>query len=867
MPESCIVILDNSEHMRNGDYLPTRLEAQRDAARWLVSDITMNSPESTVGIIAGINVLVSNTNNAGQLFQAIKNCSRYSKTNELETSLQVACMALKHRRSKAGSQRIVVFCGSPTADESNFARVRKQIRKNGIALQIVVLGDEPNLELLQTLLNEGHDNIVKLPKGVVPSEFLATATTFTRGTYASDGINDYTDSMMDPDLAMALQVSLQEERTRQEERQQQQQQQQEEDSTRMQEEYVNPLPTLPLDNQETKEETIKTSQEQDIDLTYSESDVATPKAGSLGLSHQKGDEVAKELANIIDLTRVIDSQLKEQEIHQETMPVNSAMAERKRPLHTVPEVPYEVEEGVKSEGKAMNGGTTSTSIPIDEKENDSKASKWRKRLEQNRSSRSLVETNESKLSARSPMSPQLDIYQEDTSHDLNWIVETIHADENGNENIQINLVVQTPTSPPPSPPTSTTGESDDNENPNYSLYVEPPTSPSPQPLSFDELVAEEEDHLVDYDDKAANLNSCVFYEPYSPLKKVPVYKSWENEKGAPHLLFGETDENEQKPVLDNWENEHESEENEVDEEPEVDRYAIPKQVEVFENEPQTPLVSSSCRQYEEEEALLSPNSPGQSNAIVIDKVVEPPMILREYDDGTAAAMLLPGPSSMRRSLYSDPIKVQEEKKEDQSLFPSSPQDWYATNQGSLPNTPSTHSHWSSLNQAFDDYNTAISELSNFLPNQTLALPDLSPSKLPNQQDMVSRMDYDSLAMELTEAKKALGIMKGIVQEKDDMIIALREMLDKMHSGKTRKRASDANELYEEGEKLLTDSLIHDIRRKNRNIQLLKKSLGDDIQSSATLAKSPVPESIKEKRKKKRELEALRAQHKKNTNES
>ena len=66
MPESCIVILDNSEHMRNGDYLPTRLEAQRDAARWLVSDITMNSPESTVGIIAGINVLVSNTNNAGQ---------------------------------------------------------------------------------------------------------------------------------------------------------------------------------------------------------------------------------------------------------------------------------------------------------------------------------------------------------------------------------------------------------------------------------------------------------------------------------------------------------------------------------------------------------------------------------------------------------------------------------------------------------------------------------------------------------------------------------------------------------------------------------------------------------------------------------
>lgn len=40
--------LDNSEWMRNGDYIPTRMEAQHDAANLLCGSKTNSNPESTV---------------------------------------------------------------------------------------------------------------------------------------------------------------------------------------------------------------------------------------------------------------------------------------------------------------------------------------------------------------------------------------------------------------------------------------------------------------------------------------------------------------------------------------------------------------------------------------------------------------------------------------------------------------------------------------------------------------------------------------------------------------------------------------------------------------------------------------------------
>lgn len=43
--------LDNSDWMRNGDYMPSRLDAQQDAANILCTDRINNNPENTVGIL------------------------------------------------------------------------------------------------------------------------------------------------------------------------------------------------------------------------------------------------------------------------------------------------------------------------------------------------------------------------------------------------------------------------------------------------------------------------------------------------------------------------------------------------------------------------------------------------------------------------------------------------------------------------------------------------------------------------------------------------------------------------------------------------------------------------------------------------
>lgn len=50
--ESTMICLDSSEWMRNGDYLPSRLESQQDSAGLIATDRTRGNPENTVGILS-----------------------------------------------------------------------------------------------------------------------------------------------------------------------------------------------------------------------------------------------------------------------------------------------------------------------------------------------------------------------------------------------------------------------------------------------------------------------------------------------------------------------------------------------------------------------------------------------------------------------------------------------------------------------------------------------------------------------------------------------------------------------------------------------------------------------------------------------
>ena len=254
MLESTIVLLDCSEYMRNGDYVPTRLEAQQDAANLVVGAKTQAHPQSTVGVSAGTQMLVSPTREIGQILSALHSArismgsgsQSQSSNSDLTAAVQVASLALKHRPEKNGGQRIVVFVGTPVASEVKaLQKAGRQLKKNNIAIDVVAMGElednEPKLKELVDAANGRGDegertcHLVTIPSGVLPSDVLASspvvgaggafaasaAAAAMGGGAPSGGGNDFSDfggvdPNMDPELAMALRVSMEEERARQE---------------------------------------------------------------------------------------------------------------------------------------------------------------------------------------------------------------------------------------------------------------------------------------------------------------------------------------------------------------------------------------------------------------------------------------------------------------------------------------------------------------------------------------------------------------------------------------------------------------------------------------------------------------------------
>eukprot|EP00339_Tiarina_fusa_P014171 CAMPEP_0117063268 /NCGR_PEP_ID=MMETSP0472-20121206/44164_1 /TAXON_ID=693140 ORGANISM="Tiarina fusus, Strain LIS" /NCGR_SAMPLE_ID=MMETSP0472 /ASSEMBLY_ACC=CAM_ASM_000603 /LENGTH=414 /DNA_ID=CAMNT_0004782899 /DNA_START=111 /DNA_END=1355 /DNA_ORIENTATION=- len=247
--ESCMILLDNSEFMRNGDYVPTRLEAQQDAANLLVGTKTQSHPESTVGVSAGTELLVSPTSDVGKILNALHGLPIKSNTSDVTASVQVASLALKHRRNKNGAQRIVLFVGSPltNVEVRALAKAGRQLKKNNVAIDVVAMGEldenEAKLKELVDAANgrseEGVErtcHLVTIPAGVLPSDVLASspivhggaggsafaasaaAAAATGGGDMGGGFADFggVDPNMDPELAMALRVSMEEERARQE---------------------------------------------------------------------------------------------------------------------------------------------------------------------------------------------------------------------------------------------------------------------------------------------------------------------------------------------------------------------------------------------------------------------------------------------------------------------------------------------------------------------------------------------------------------------------------------------------------------------------------------------------------------------------
>lgn len=100
--EAVMVVVDNSESSRNGDYQPTRFDAQSDAVNTLFNTVTNGNPESSVGLMSmggkGPEVLVTLTTEQGKVLDGLhRTKKKLGGTSHLKTAIQVgAVCSLRH---------------------------------------------------------------------------------------------------------------------------------------------------------------------------------------------------------------------------------------------------------------------------------------------------------------------------------------------------------------------------------------------------------------------------------------------------------------------------------------------------------------------------------------------------------------------------------------------------------------------------------------------------------------------------------------------------------------------------------------------------------------------------------------------------
>ena len=135
--ETTLLWLDLSGFMRNGDYAPSRLACELDAAIATIEAKRGSHPESTVGIVCvtetSTRVLVSATADEPKLLASLHGLTASGGAPDFVVALKTSKLALKHRKTKTGGQRIIIFTGSPiNAKPEELKKLGEQLRKDNV---------------------------------------------------------------------------------------------------------------------------------------------------------------------------------------------------------------------------------------------------------------------------------------------------------------------------------------------------------------------------------------------------------------------------------------------------------------------------------------------------------------------------------------------------------------------------------------------------------------------------------------------------------------------------------------------------------------------------------------------------------------
>jgi len=183
----------------------------------------------------GPEVLVTLTTDFGKVLDGMHRTKIRGSTH-LATGLNIAGLALKHRQNKSQRQRIIVFTCSPIEeDEAQLVKLAKKMKKNNVSVDFVAFGDlDPantkKLEAFNEAVKSGdvstlaviHPGPSLLSDHLISSPILSGSGAASRNTDDGEGGGETgggfefgVDPMADPELALALRMSMEEEKARQ----------------------------------------------------------------------------------------------------------------------------------------------------------------------------------------------------------------------------------------------------------------------------------------------------------------------------------------------------------------------------------------------------------------------------------------------------------------------------------------------------------------------------------------------------------------------------------------------------------------------------------------------------------------------------
>lgn len=226
--EATIIAVDDSDFMRNGDFNPSRFQAQNEAVNIICQSKRQKNPENTLGLLslAKTEVLCTLTNDANKIYSRLHLVQPKGNIC-FATSLQIAHLALRHRQLRHQKMRVVCFVGSPISDEEKtLVKLAKRLKKENVNVDVINFGEnEANQQKLSEFIDalngkEGTgSHLISVPPGAVLQDSLISSPILAGelgGSLGNTGLGLGLDDSEDPDLQYALRVSMEDQRMRQE---------------------------------------------------------------------------------------------------------------------------------------------------------------------------------------------------------------------------------------------------------------------------------------------------------------------------------------------------------------------------------------------------------------------------------------------------------------------------------------------------------------------------------------------------------------------------------------------------------------------------------------------------------------------------